>query len=79
MQETLRTDIYKDMKNYNWRLICDVEDNDFKPSVDKKMNSNQSYFIIGPGSSSSKTTLLKQLQEKLTNQDKNIFVFVLPI
>jgi type II secretory ATPase GspE/PulE/Tfp pilus assembly ATPase PilB-like protein len=34
------------------------------------MNSNQSYFITGPGGSG-KTTLLKQLQAELTKQDKN--------
>ena len=69
MQETLRTDIYKDMRYYNWKLTNDVEDNDFKPLVDKIMNSNQSYFITGPGGSG-KTTLLKQLQSELTKQDK---------
>ena len=49
MQETMRTDIYKDIKYYNWRVIPDVEDNDFKPLVDKVINSNQSCFITGPG------------------------------
>jgi predicted AAA+ superfamily ATPase len=34
------------------------------------MKSEQSYFITGPGSSS-KTTLLKQLQGVLTKPDKN--------
>jgi len=69
MQETIRTDIYKDMRYYNWKLTTDVEGNDFKPLVDKIMNSNQSYFITGPGGSG-KTTLLKQLQSELTKQDK---------
>ncbi len=63
MQETIRTDVNKDMKSYNWRLISDVEDNDFKPSVDKKRNSNRSYFITGPGGRS-KTILLKRIQEE---------------
>ncbi len=35
------------------------------------MESNQSYFITGPGGSG-KTSLLKQIQEELTKQDKNI-------
>jgi primosomal protein N' len=78
MQETLRTDVFKDMRYYNWKLTTDVEGNDFKPLVDKIMKSDQSYFITGPGGSG-KTTLLKQLQSELTKQDKNIFVFVLPI
>ncbi len=69
MQETLRTDTYKDVKYYNGRLTHDIEDNDFKPLVDKIMNSKQSYFITGPGGSG-KTTLLKQLQDILTQQDK---------
>ena len=46
------------MKYYNWKLISDVGDNDFKPLVNKIVNSNQSYFIRGPGGSG-KTTLLK--------------------
>jgi predicted AAA+ superfamily ATPase len=33
------------------------------------MNTQQSYFITGPGGSG-KTTLLKQLQDILTQQDK---------
>ena len=69
MQETMRTDIYKDIKYYNWRVIPDVEDNDFKPLVDKVINSNQSCFITGPGGSG-KTTLLTLLQDELTQQDK---------
>ena len=44
MQETMRTDIYKDIKYYNWRVIPDVEDNDFKPLVDKVIDSNQSFL-----------------------------------
>jgi hypothetical protein len=34
MQETIRTDIFKDMRYHNWKLISDVEGNHFKPSVD---------------------------------------------
>ena len=45
MQQTLRTDIYKDIKYYNWRLTNDVEDNNFKPLVDKIINSNQSSLL----------------------------------
>ena len=35
MQQTQRTDIFNDMRYYNWKLTYDVEDNDFKPLVDK--------------------------------------------
>ena len=69
MQQTLRTDIYKDMRYYTWKLTSDAEDNDFKPLVEKIMKSNQSYFITGPGGSG-KTTILKLLQEELTSQEK---------
>ena len=31
MQETMRTDVYKDFQYYNWKLTQDVDDNDFKP------------------------------------------------
>jgi hypothetical protein len=34
VQQTQRTDIFNDMRYYNWKLAYDVEDNDFKPLVD---------------------------------------------
>ena len=43
--------------------------NKFNELSDKIINSNQSYFITGPGGSG-KTTLLKQIQSILTKQDK---------
>ena len=70
MQQTLRTDIFKDMRYYTWNLTSDVEDNDFKPLVEKIMKSNKSYFITGPGGSG-KTSLLKMLQDELTDQEKD--------
>jgi energy-coupling factor transporter ATP-binding protein EcfA2 len=76
MQQTQRTDIFNDMRYYNWKLTYDVEDNDFKPLVDKIMKSEQSYFITGPGGSG-KTTLLKQLQDVLTKQNK-IYITLCP-
>jgi len=69
MKETFRTDIYNDMRYYNWNLTPDVEDNNFRPLIRKIIKSNKSYFITGPGGSG-KTCLLKQLQRKLTKQDK---------
>ncbi len=76
MQQTQRTDILNDMRYCNWKLTFDVEDNDFKPLVDKIMKSEQSYFITGPGGSG-KTTILKQLQDvfRLTKQDKKYITF----
>jgi hypothetical protein len=44
MQQTLRAGIYKETKYYNGKLTFDVKDNDFKPLVDKIMDSNQSYL-----------------------------------
>ncbi len=43
--------------------------NKFNELSDKIIQSNQSYFITGPGGSG-KTTLLKQIQSTLTKQDK---------
>jgi predicted AAA+ superfamily ATPase len=57
------------MRNYNWKSIPDVEDNNFTPLIDKIIKSNESYFVTGPGGSG-KTTLLKQLQQELTKQEK---------
>ncbi len=56
MQETLRTNTYKDIKDYDWKSIPDFKDNDFEPFIARIMKSNQSYFITGPGGSG-KTTL----------------------
>ena len=65
MQEPIRLNTYKDIKNNDWKLNSSVKDDDFKPLVNKMIKSNQSYFITGPGGSG-KTILLKQLQNKLT-------------
>jgi hypothetical protein len=62
MQETLRTNTYKDIKAYDWKSTSDVKDNDFEPFIARIMKSNQSYFITGPGGIG-KTSLLKQSQE----------------
>ncbi len=78
MQQTQRTEIFNHMRYYNWKLTNDVEDNDFKPLVDKIKKSEQSYFITGPGGSG-KTTLLKQLQDVLTKQNINILHYALLI
>ena len=69
MQETMRTDTFKEAKYYNWRLTPDVTDNDFEPLVNKVIDSNESWFITGPGGSG-KTTLLKMLQKRLKEADK---------
>jgi hypothetical protein len=55
MQDTFRANAYKDIKFYDWKLISDVKDNDFKPFVDRMIKASQSYFITGPGDCS-KTT-----------------------
>ena len=68
MQETMRTDTFNDFRYYNWRLINDVDDNNFEPLVNKVMDSKQSWFITGPGGSG-KTSLIKDLQQKMDEQD----------
>ena len=63
----MRTDIFKDLKYYNWRLTKDVDDNNFEPLVNKIMDSKQSWFITGPGGSG-KTTLIKDLQKRMDDE-----------
>jgi 5-methylcytosine-specific restriction endonuclease McrA len=68
MEETMRTDTFNDFKHYNWRLQNDVDDNNFEPLVNKIMGSKESWFITGPGGSG-KTTLIKDLQQKMKEQE----------
>jgi hypothetical protein len=49
MQVTFRTNVYKDIKVYDWKLISDVKDNSFEPFVDRITKSNQSYISQAHG------------------------------
>ncbi len=50
-------------------LTPDVEDNEFKPLIDKILDSNQSWLINGPPGAG-KTTLINMIKEKLTEDNK---------
>ena len=70
MQEYLRTNKYEVSKFYEWKITPDVNDNDFKPLVDKIINSkNESWFLNGPGGTG-KTYLINMIQQYL--KDNNI-------
>jgi hypothetical protein len=42
MQKAMRTDTFNDFKCYYWKLAKDVDDNNFEPSVNKIIDSEQS-------------------------------------
>ena len=48
MQNIQHTEQYTLNKYYNWRVTPDVDDDNFKPLVDKIISSNQSWTIQGP-------------------------------
>ena len=50
-----------------WRVVNDVEDNNFKPLVDTVINSNKSFFITGPAGTG-KSQLIRDIKDEL---DKN--------
>ena len=53
----------------NWNIDNDVQDNDFKPLVDKVIKSNKSYFITGPAGTG-KSQLIKNIKTELDIQKK---------
>ena len=60
MSNNIRTDKYI---KYNWNIIPDGEDNNFEPLVNKIIESNESFFITGPGGCG-KSTLIDMLKQK---------------
>ena len=64
MPNNMRSELYEIKTFYNWRVTPDVEDNNFKPLVDKIIKSNKSYFLTGPGGVG-KSSLIKLTQERL--------------
>jgi hypothetical protein len=47
MEKYIRTDKYEH-KIQSWNITPDVEENEFKPLVDKIISSDQSWYINGP-------------------------------
>ena len=66
----IRTDTYSLVKS-KWNEYKDVNDNDFKPLVDTIINSDQSFHILGRAGTG-KSTLIKTIQAKLTEENKYI-------
>jgi MoxR-like ATPase len=56
-------------KSINWNIDSDVEDNNFKPLVDKVIKSNKSYFITGPAGTG-KSQLIRDIKTELDIQKK---------
>ena len=68
MQNTQHIEQYILNKYYNWRVTPDVDDNDFKPLVDKIIASNQSWTIQGPAGAG-KSFLIKGIQDALKSKE----------
>ena len=64
MSNNIRTDKYIHDIKYNWNVIPYVEDNNFEPLVNKIIDSNESYFITGPGGCG-KSTLINMIKQKI--------------
>ena len=64
MSNNIRTDKYIHDIKYNWKITPDVDDNNFDPLVNKIIDSNESYFITGPGGAG-KSTLINMLKQKI--------------
>ena len=60
MSNNIRTDKYIHDIKYNWNITPDIDDNNFKPLVNKIIDFNESYFITGPGGAG-KSTLINML------------------
>ena len=57
------------LESQDWNITPDVEDNEFKPLVDKIIDSNQSWLINGPPGAG-KTTLINTIKEILREDNK---------
>ena len=68
MPKYKRSNKYELIKS-EWEIYNDVEDNNFKPLVNKVLNSNQSFFITGPAGTG-KSELIRQIKSELDKQEK---------
>ena len=56
-------------KSINWNIDSDVQDNDFKPLVNKVIKSNKSFFITGLAGTG-KSQLIRNIKSELDQQKK---------
>ena len=68
MEQYMRKDKYVS-ENSDWNITPYVEDNEFKPHINKIIDSNQSWLINGPPGAG-KTTLINMIKEQLTEDNK---------
>ena len=63
--------MFPDFRNFDRKRIDgpDVEDNEFKPLIDKIIDSNQSWLINGPPGAG-KTFLINEIKKTLTENNK---------
>ena len=61
MEKYIRTDKYEH-KIQEWNITPDVEDNEFKPLVDKIISSDESWLINGPPGAG-KTFLINEIKK----------------
>jgi MoxR-like ATPase len=66
-KQMIRTDTYTLVKS-KWNEFKDVNDNDFKPLVDTIIDLEKSFIIIGRAGCG-KSTLIKKIQERLTEDN----------
>jgi predicted AAA+ superfamily ATPase len=74
-KQMIRTETYSLVK-LKWNEYEDVKDNSFEPLIDSIIKSNESYNILGRAGCG-KSTLIKQLQERLTKENKK-FITLCP-
>ena len=70
-KKMIRTEFYS-IDKFKWNEYEDVNDNDFELLVETIIESEQSFHILGRAGTG-KSTLIKQIQEKL-NEEKKIYI-----
>jgi hypothetical protein len=68
MEKYMRKNTYV-LDTQEWNTRTDVEDNEFKPLIDKIISSNQSWLINGPPGAG-KTFLINEIKKTLTEDNK---------
>ncbi len=66
MEKCMRKEKYV-LESQEWNITPDVEDNEFKPLIDKIIDSNQSWLINGPPGAGKKTLRKRLKLETLVN------------